>query len=240
MEGGYIVYRKKSGLRLVVLSIIVCLLAIQSPLLASKAASPASSVGAANFYEIKPNPYLVSLGVKGYQQTTDYTCGPAAVMSLMAWYNMLEDAEVNHDTEMRIAREMGTGDMNSPNPGTNHEQIAQWLKKNGFKVVMDENGTLDLIRENLNKGIPVIVDWIDWGGHWVVATGYYAESESPKKGVDTIFFADPATHWTSTNNPHGITSFNAWRFNDMWFDTQYLKPGQLAKKVYIIATPIQR
>ena len=41
-----------------------------------------SSVGAANYYEMKPSPYYVSLGVKGYQQTTDYTCGPAAVMSL--------------------------------------------------------------------------------------------------------------------------------------------------------------
>ena len=47
------------------------------------AAPSPSSVSAANYYEMKPNPWYVSLGVKGYQQTDDSTCGPSAVMSLM-------------------------------------------------------------------------------------------------------------------------------------------------------------
>jgi hypothetical protein len=38
------------------------------------AALPPSSVSAANYYEMKPNPWYVSLGVKEYQQTTDYPC----------------------------------------------------------------------------------------------------------------------------------------------------------------------
>ena len=35
-----------------------------------------SSVSAANYYDMTPNPWYVSLGVKGFQQTTAYTCGP--------------------------------------------------------------------------------------------------------------------------------------------------------------------
>jgi hypothetical protein len=140
-------------------------------------------------------------------------------------------------TEMRIAAEMGTRPLTSPRPGTDQHEIVNWLNANGFRAHAAENGTLELIREYLKKGIPVLVEWIDWGGHWVVATGYHAGSEAPVKGIDTIFFADPAVHWTTTNNPDGISSFNAWRFRDMWFDAQYLDPGRLVKNVYIIAVP---
>ena len=196
-----------------------------------------SSVSAANYYEMKPNPWYVSLGVKGYQQTNDATCGPAAVMSLMRWYKILGDKELTAETELRIAREMGTGDMKSPRPGTTAEQMVRWLEQNGFVVVSGENGSLEMLRDYLRKGIPVLVEWIDWGGHWVVVTGYHAAFESPEKGPDTIFFADPSSHWANPNNPDGISSFNAWRFRDMWFDAKYLNPGRITSNVYIIAVP---
>ena len=196
-----------------------------------------SSVGATNYYDMKPSPYFISLGVKGYQQTTDYTCAPAAVMSLLRWYGKLGNENLTAATEMRIAAEMGTRPLNSTRPGTDQHEIVNWLNANGFRAYAAEDGTLELIREYLKKGIPVLVEWIDWGGHWVVATGYHAGSESLAKGTDTIFFADPAVHWTTTNNPEGISSFNAWRFRDMWFDAQYLDPGRLVKNVYIIAIP---
>lgn len=217
-------------------SLLVCLATLN---LAGEDVSlpPPNSTGAANYYEMKSNPYYISLGVKGYQQTTDYTCGPAAVMSLLRWYNVLNEEAMNHATEMSIAREMGTGDMHSKQPGTTPEQMAQWLKDNGFQVTVGYNGTIGLLRENLKNGIPTLVEWIDWGGHWVVVTGYHAASESPTKGPDTIFFADPAVHWLSVNNPDGISSFNVLRFQDMWFDAQYLKPGHVVRNVYIIAIP---
>ena len=201
------------------------------------AAIPPSSVSAANYYEMKPSPWYISLGVKGYQQTTEYTCGPAAVMSLLRWYNLLTDAEMTAETELRIAREMGTGTLESPRPGTSLEQMVEWLKQHGFVVSAGEDGSLTLLRQYLGKNIPVLVAWTDWGGHWVVATAYHAAYESPAKGPDTIFFADPASHWANPNNPDGISSFNAWRFRDMWFDAQYLNPGRLTKNAYIVAVP---
>jgi hypothetical protein len=217
--------------------LVITLLFVKQPVMANETIDKASSVCSANYYEVEPNQYFTTLNVKGYQQTTDYTCGPAAIMSLMHWYNILDDLNMNHKTEMKIAKEMGTGDINSFHPGTTPEQMVNWLKNNGFKVTWGTNGSLDLIRDNLKKGIPTIIEWIDWGGHWVVVTGYYAESESPKKGVDTIFFADPAVHWSSINNPDGISSFSAWRFHDMWFDAQYFKPGHLVRNIYITAVP---
>ncbi|HEY3423375.1 MAG TPA: peptidase C39 family protein [Negativicutes bacterium] len=217
----------------------ICLLFIFACLILQQAPNRKlpSSVAAANYYEMTINPYYVALGVKGYQQTTDYTCGPAAVMSLLRWYHLLKDSDMNADTERRIAEEMGTGDMKSRHPGTSPQQMINWLQAHGFSVTSGDNGTLELIRSNLKQDVPVLVDWIDWGGHWVVATGYYAASEAPNKGVDTIFFADSAAHWTCPKNPDGISSFNALRFRDMWFSVQYAKPNQITRSIYIIAVP---
>lgn len=201
----------------------------------NKVTSPSSSLCAANYYELKPSKYFVSLGVKGYQQTTDYTCGPAAAMSLVRWYNVFSDADLNSATEMRIAQEMNTGSHTSSHPGTMAPAIVAWLEKNGFDATWGTNGSLEMIRNNLKKGIPTIVEWSDWGGHWVVATGYYAGSQAPEKGRDTIFFADSGAHWTSVNNPEGIVSFNADRFYYMWYDALY--SDKIVKGVYITAVP---
>lgn len=94
-----------------IVSILTLASLIGTVALASPPLSPPSSVSAANYYEMKPNPWYVSLGVKGYQQTTDYTCAPAAVMSLLHWYQLLSKQELTAETELRIAREMGTRDM---------------------------------------------------------------------------------------------------------------------------------
>lgn len=200
-----------------------------------KVTTPPSSLGAANYYELKPSEYFVSLGVKGYQQTTTYTCGPAAAMSLLRWYNVLSDADLNSTTEMRIAQEMNTGSPDSSHPGTMAPKIVEFLEKNGFDATWGLNGSLEMIRDNLKKGIPTIVEWSDWGGHWVVVTGYYAGSQAPEKGHDTIFFADSGTHWINVNNPSGITSFNADRFYYMWYDALY--SDKISKGVYVTAVP---
>lgn len=200
-----------------------------------KVTTPPSSLGAANYYELKPSEYFVSLGVKGYQQTTTYTCGPAAAMSLLRWYNVLSDADLNSTTEMRIAQEMNTGSPDSSHPGTMAPKIVEFLEKNGFDATWGLNGSLEMIRDNLKKGIPTIVEWSDWGGHWVVVTGYYAGSQAPEKGHDTIFFADSGTHWINGNNPSGITSFNADRFYYMWYDALY--SDKISKGVYVTAVP---
>lgn len=177
-----------------------------------KVLEPPSSVGAANYYELTPHEKFISLGVKGYQQTTYYTCGPAAVMSLMRWHNMLTDADLTPATEMRIA-----GEMNAKNSsGTSTSDMVAWLEKNGFDVTEGEQGTVEMLMENLKKGIPTIILWSDWSGHFVLHTGYYPGYEITKKGSNTIIFADPSAGIININNPDGITTFNIYRFNLMW------------------------
>ncbi len=189
----------------------------------------------AHFYGLKSVKNFILLPIKGYQQTEDYTCGPASVMSLMNYYGMLSSKQMNKTTELKIAKEMGT----TKEVGTSPQQIINWLEHHGFEVKSGENGTVSMLQDNLKKGIPTIVEWIDWGGHWEVVTGYNAVGKTSDEDKDTIFFANPSAHFENANIKfiNGITIFNPDRFASMWFDAQYFNPGHLVKGIYIVAVP---
>jgi len=169
----------------------------------------------------KPVEGLTFLDVDSFQQTTEYTCGPAAVVSLLNFYGRNGD-------EMTIAAEMGT----NSTTGTNPDQMTSWLNNNGFQANWQQNGTLEMLRANLANNIPTLVEWIDWGGHWVLVIGY--DVRDPEDIMDdVIIFADPYDH--HDDNPDGITWFNAQRFYYMWFDALYF--GSLSWRVYVEAVP---
>jgi hypothetical protein len=106
------------------------------------------------------------LSCPSYHQTTNYTCGPAAVMALMRYYGKFNSSQMNHATEMRIADEMGA----DPNAGgTNPGQVASWLSSHGFSVDSSQNVSADIIKDNINKHVPVIVAYEN---HWILARGY--------------------------------------------------------------------
>jgi hypothetical protein len=161
------------------------------------------------------------LSLHAFQQTTDYTCGPACLVTLLRYYG--------HDgNEMQIAKEAHA----NADTGTSPQEMAAWLEKHGFKVTWGENGSLDLIRANLARGVPTIVEWIDWGGHWVIAVGYDTRG-TPTLDDDILTFADPSDCTDGTVD--GLTTFNAERFDSMWFDA--FNFGRPMKKIYITAEP---
>ncbi len=176
-----------------------------------------------NIRPAQPIEGLTFLDVVSYQQTTEYTCGPAAVVSLLNHYN-------RQGNEMNIAAEMET----SSTVGTNPEQMTGWLNNNGFKASWHEGGTLEMLRENLSKRTPTLVEWSDWGGHWVLVIGY--DVRDPKNIMDdVIIFADPYDY--HDDHPDGLTWFNAQRFYYMWYDA--LLFGGVMKRIYISAEPLK-
>lgn len=168
-----------------------------------------------------PRQGLTLLNLTAVQQTTDYTCGPAAVLSLLRFYGRDGD-------EMQLARQMGTNDK----VGTTPENMAKWLQKNGFIVNWGEHGSLGMLQENLTKHIPTLVEWSDWGGHWAIVIGYDTRNTA-NPDDDVIIFADP--YDAHDDRPDGISWFNAQRFDYMWYDA--LLFGRLMEKVFITAIP---
>jgi predicted double-glycine peptidase len=217
------------------LLLFITFLIFFTPTFALKTTSANYRNEVARFYGLKSAENLTLLNVKGYQQTTSYTCGPATVMSLMHYYGMLSDKQLNKETELQIAKEMGA----TEEVGTSPQQMVTWLEHHGFEVKYGENGTISILQDNLKKGIPTLVEWIDWGGHWEVVTGYDAVGKTYDDDKDTIFFANPSANFENANIKfiNGITAFNPDRFASMWFDAQYFNPGHLVKGIYIIAIP---
>lgn len=186
-----------------------------------------------------PNPpkHLVLYDVYSYQQTTNYTCGPAIVMTLMHRYGKLKDSEMNRATEMRIANEMGTTMVD----GTSQIKIAEWLKQHGFSVSYGQNVSIDMLIDNINRGVMTIIVWNDINAHAMMVIGYHAEKAFPSGDDDVIFTADPASSGYIVENGHtlyGIDTLTANQLELNQFNTRYFfNPSHSASGLYITAVP---
>ena len=183
--------------------------------------------GTSNYYVLNvtgnTSPGKTLLKVGSYQQTTEYTCGPAAVVSLLHYLG-------REGNEMTITGEMGT----STTKGTTPAQMTDWLNNHGFSAAWNQEGTLELLRENLKNNVPTLVEWSDWGGHWVLVIGYDTRNTADLMD-DVIIFADPYDR--HDDHKDGYTWFNAQRFYYMWYDA--LLFGSVMKRVYINAAQVQ-
>lgn len=170
---------------------------------------------------LKPNPNRTQLPLQAFQQTKSYTCGPATLITLLRFYGRDGD-------EMQIAKEAKC----TPQKGTSPANMVAWLESHDFEVTWGENGSLKQLRENLDRGIPTLVEWIDWGGHWVLVVGYDTRGTDSERD-DVIYFADPADGLDGVRD--GVTSFHAKRFESMWFDAFLFERPM--HKIQITAVP---
>jgi len=118
------------------------------------------------------------------RQATNYTCGVAALQSVLAYYGV----SIREDN---LAKELKT-----TNDGTSKENIILFARNQGLIAAGRPKMSLDDLRKALSQRKPVMVaiqawpdtpvdfkaDWED--GHWVVALGY---------NKDNIYFMDPST-----------------------------------------------
>jgi len=138
------------------------------------------------------------------RQSTDYTCGVAALQSVLGYYG-LEIREDNLSQELKA----------DPNEGTSYRRIADFARSKGFTVEIKTGLTLDDLKRLLDRKHPVICliqawpdktvnfenDWDD--GHYVVAVGYDRSN---------VYFMDPSTLGNYTYIP-------ARQFLKRWHDT---------------------
>ena len=167
-----------------------------------------------------------------YQQTTEYTCGAAS--ALMVLYRFGEET---YD-EMALAEAMKT----DPEKGTTVEGMAEFFTGIGWDVdyhadteyrFEDIETWQAYLAEKLDAGIPVMVDWEDWAGHWQVIVGLDGcGTEDPYD--DVLILADP--YDITDHCQDGFYIFPFGRFFDMWRegpcaakDEPYVQPFVVAK-----------
>ena len=186
-----------------------------------------------DFYEaVSTDTRIILEHYPTYQQTTEYTCGPAAALTVLYYYG------VEKYNEADLARDMKTQGYPI---GTNPKDMLAFFDRIGWKTQSslthphfeEYADFMKFVRENLSAGIPIMVENVEWGGHWRVIIGYDTmgtESESN----DVLILADP--YDTSDHQQDGYVVNSAERFFYMWFDHSML-PEDQRNQPFIVAHP---
>jgi len=114
-----------------------------------------------------------------------FSCGASSIQMTMQYFG--KDVR-----ESEVFDKVGTN-----KKGTDVAPMVKYLENNNLKVEHGENGTIELLQENIRKNIPTIIALqaypskkdIGWesknsNGHYVVAIGYSSNG---------IIFSDPAS-----------------------------------------------
>jgi predicted double-glycine peptidase len=142
------------------------------------------------------------LDLPGRRQKTEYTCGPAALASVLAGIGIKA-------TEQELAKEMGT----SPKEGSPPQAIVKVAKAHGVHAELRVGLSMKALEALVKSGRPVIVAIQAWSkkpkdystawndGHYVVVVGM-----DDKK----VMVRDPSS------TPHG--SMSREDFQERWHD----------------------
>ena len=190
-----------------------------------------------DIYNMKSGGSLLVLEkYKTYQQSTEYTCGPAAALTVVQYFT-----GKSPDTEMEIAKIMETHPAGVKDPGTKTRGMSRYFEQKGWTVRNSlKDGSpetyvkfLDFVDRNLKQGIPIMVENVEWGGHWRVIIGH--DSLGDKHGEnDVLLLADP--YDTTDHCQDGYTVVSAERFYYMWFDTRLFREKE-KEKPWLTAVP---
>lgn len=163
-----------------------------------------------------------------YQQAKEYTCGPASLLALANYYRGEAEFPLTSDMEQLIENEAGTVPWTAPDKpaGTNPEQMKAWLIAKGFNARLEfishgDANDLSILKERVARGIPCIVAWADWGGHWATVIGY-DDRNTDDITDDILTFADPYDRVDGKVDSR--TEFSAFRFYWMWFESLCFNP----------------
>lgn len=168
-----------------------------------------------DFYNMTSNDHLTILShFKTHQQHTEYTCGPTVACMVVEHYlgHVLDD-------EMKVSEIMET----DPEKGTKIRGMCHYFEKLGWEVKSSLTHEtpqtyeefLTFVKRNLDENIPIMVETIDWAGHWRVIIGY-DNMGTDFRGTDVLILADP--YDTATHFQDGYTAVPAEKFFYMWFD----------------------
>lgn len=190
-----------------------------------------------DFYEAKSTDTLTILEhFKTIQQTSWWSCGVSSSLMVMNYYDQMGEWNEKTLSELR-------SDHSDLHDGTCLDQMIEMLDEAGkfeLETTYDylddlEQINLAYIKEHLSNGVPILVGWNDWGGHWQVIIGYDTMGTDDYEGDDVLIMADPFD--TTDHNQDGYTVYGAERFiyNFTFFD--FFPEDHLREKCFIAVKP---
>jgi predicted double-glycine peptidase len=158
-------------------------------------------------------------GVPDVRQSTGYSCGPAALQAVLAYWGIAERED------SLIARLHST-----PQLGTHPDDIVRGARELGLRADLRENLALDDLEAALKKGVTVIVDLQAWRGHedkpWteIWDDGHYMVLI----GMDAhnLYFEDPSLLGVRGYIPRQ-------EFLDRWHDYEGNPPPDVKARKYV-------
>jgi predicted double-glycine peptidase len=134
-----------------------------------------------------PNP-MQALAVPVRLQSTDYSCGAAALRAVLDYWGIDE-------TEAAVVRQLGTDAV----AGTRPAEIVAVARKLGLAVEERHGATWEDLRHSLSLGCPLLAPvQMHGGGHWVVIAGVDARGVhlmDPASGAVTVSSEAFAAAW---------------------------------------------
>lgn len=124
-----------------------------------------------DYYNMKSDKNLHILShFKTYQQTTEYSCGCAAALTVLNHYGITD-----YD-ELKICDLAETTEEN----GTSIEGLIKFFNKINLTIdyhmdikpkFTEIEDAEKYIIDSIDKGRPIMVHWVDWVGHWQTIIG---------------------------------------------------------------------
>ena len=186
-----------------------------------------------DFYNMESNEHLILIPkFTTYQQTNMHTCGPTVA-------NMVVDHFLGKPlhAELETAKIMGCTKYN----GTTTKGLRGYFRDLGWNATSSADTDspktytdfLNFVTTNLKDNTPIMVENVEWGGHWRIIIGYDTMNTA-NTGDDVLIFADPFDK--ADHLQDGYTVVPAEKFFYMWFDAIRFAKGANWKQ-WVVAKP---
>lgn len=177
----------------------------------------------------------VLTGVRTYQQTTDYTCGPAA--ALIAYDRLGGDTSSMDDVTLAWLR--GAQSLQQRTTVAMMESIFdslgwEYVSSHTLRPAQADMLCVTDLYAYIDAGLPVMVGWLEWGGHWTVLIGY-DDMATADADDDVLVMADP--YDTFDHCQDGYTLAPAAQFERLWRFDSTQEGVDDAEKPFIVACP---
>ncbi len=207
-----------------------------------------------DYYNLKSTKTLTILPkFKTYQQTTEWSCGNATALMVLHHFGEKTYKELDIAKVMQSNADLNGSNKETPGLadeegeyGTSTAGMVKFFQSIGYDVQSsltkdgksaytfeDPAKFTEWVIGKLKAGVPIMVEWIDWAGHWQAIIGYDTMG-TEGFGDDVLVLADP--YDTSDHLQDGYYTVPAERFFYMWFDAHILPQDQKLQN-WVIATP---